>query len=1110
MTRKKMLTALFLFFVTWTGFAADISIKGKVTDAAGEPLVGVTVLVKSTNKGTFTDIDGNYTISVPDGNSVLSFMYIGYKTTDEKVGNRTSIDVMLQEDSNLLDEVVVVGYDTQRKVNLTGAVSTVNVAKQLDGRPLPDLARGLQGAVPGMTVTTSSGRIGTVPSIKIRGSIGTLVGDSNPLILLDGVEISDLSVVNPDDIADISVLKDAASSSIYGTRAAFGVVLITTKKGNGKSKFSVNYSNNFSFAKATVLPKMAKSYQGAQMALEMRRRSNPGAVSYQSTNMLVWNDESIERMKEWDRVYGGLNLSPEMVYGRDFETISGTTYFYREFDAAKQFIKDYSPSQQHNLSVSGSTGKTNIYMGLGYMNQGGVIKVKPDKFDRYSANLNMDTQVTDWLNVRGKFLYSRTNLKTPFQYSSATYDQLYYLYRWPTIMPYGTYQGKGFHNSVTETEAANYNTDAEDYMRVSVGATANFTKELSLDVDYTFNTNDQMIIQRGGSVGGWDFWSTGQVVESSAWTASSYNKVDQYFYDRDYQAGNAVLRWKKDINKLHKIGAFAGMNIEQKEVVYLNGWKYTLLDPNKPEIDLAVGNTTTYGPDGTPTFNPGVFLDGDHTSWAILGFFGRVNYSFADRYLVELNGRYDGSSKFPVNQQFGFFPSASLGWVFSEESFMNPLKNIINFGKIRASYGSVGNQAVGDNRFRALLSSGVSSGWVIGDNQKTFGMPNAVSPNFTWETIESKNLGIDLRFFENSSLGFNADIYQRKNKDMIASGEEVPSFFGSSAPYTNIGELTTNGWEIGADYRHTFSNGLKMSVNANLSDALARITQHRNGLGTAIDGSNYKGKIYGEIWGFETDRFFTEADFAHDANGNHIIGADGYTQMADGIPSQSKIEAAYAWFQYQPGDIKYKDLNGDGKIDWGDNTPENPGDMKRIGNTTPRYEYSGRLSLEWKGIDCELFLQGVGKRDYWGTGTMMLPGWNSAEATFYAHQTDYWTPENTTAFYPRLTPYSQPSQYSRAAALNFMPQTKYLLDMSYCRIKNVMLGYTLPNALMKKAKIDRLRIYASLENLAEFDHLGDIPLDPETGVATGDGGSMGFGRIYPFTRSISFGVQAKF
>jgi TonB-linked SusC/RagA family outer membrane protein len=1109
--RKALLLFVCLAATTLCAVAQEkgINVTGTVTDAQGESLIGVAIRVTGAAVGTVTDADGKYQIAVPSGASELQFTYMGYVTVREATGSRRIINVTMSEDTKVIDEVVVVGYAVQRRANLTGAVGTVDVAKQLEGRPLPDLGRGLQGAVPGMSVTSTSGRIGSTPSIKIRGAIGSLIdGASAPLILVDGVEISDLSLINPDDVADISVLKDAASSSIYGTRAAFGVVLITTRKGDSKGKFSINYSNNFSWAKATVLPKAVKSYEGAEMSLEMRRRESPGAVSYTQSETLVYTEESIERMKEWERVYGGLNLSSEMVYGRDFETISGTTYFYRSFDAPSIYIKEYSPSQQHNISVSGSTGKTNIYLGLGYMGQGGVVKAKPDEFDRYSVNLNMDTKVNDWLTARGKFLYSRTNLQTPFNFNSTAYDALYYLYRWPANMPYGTYQGKPFHNPVTEVAAANYDNDIKDYMRASIGATIDFTKELSLDVDYTFNKDDQMITQRGGEVGGWDIVATnGQLVEKKNWAAVSRNKIDQYFYHRDYHAGNAVLRYKKNIN-LHKINVFAGMNIEQKETVFLNGWKYGLLDFSKPEFDLAVGNTFTYDANGYPTFNQGEFVDGAHSDWAIFGFFGRINYSFADRYLLEVNGRYDGSSKFPVNQQFGFFPSASAGWIFTEESFLEAIKPILSFGKIRASYGSVGNQAVGDNRFRAILASGVSSGWVISGNEKTFGIPPAISPDFTWETIETKNLGFDLRFLDDK-LGLSADIYQRINKDMIASGEEVPSFFGASAPYTNIGELTTKGWEIGADFHHIFSNGLKLGVTASLSDALSTITDHRNGLGTAIDGSNYKGKVYGEIWGFETDRFFTEADFAHDASGNRII-VNGVTQMAEGNASQSKIESAYTWFHYEPGDVKYRDLDGNGIIDWGDNSPENPGDMKRIGNTTPRYEYNSRISLEWKGIDFELFIQGVGKRDYWSASPFTIPGYKKSDATFYTHQTNYWTPENTGAFYPRMTPYVEPSQYTRAAAINFMPQTKYLLDMSYCRIKNITLGYSLPANLIRKVKAERLRIYASLENVAELDHLGDIPIDPETGVPTGSDDRLGFGRIYPFTRSFSFGVQLKF
>lgn len=1057
-------------------------VKGVVKDANGEPLIGVSVVVSGTSQGTITDFDGNYSVAVPADGSLV-FSYVGYTSVTEKVNGRQTIDVTLKEDTKVLEEVVVVGYGTQRKSSLTGAVANVNVEEQLDGRPITNLGSGLQGSTPGLTITSTSGKLGDTPKFRIRGAVGTLLNEgndaSNPLILVDGVEISDISMINADDIENISVLKDAASSSIYGTRAAFGVILITTKSGQNKSKFNVKYSNNFSWATPTALPQIAKSYVGAEMALEARNRRNPGTTVFKNSCGLVWDANAIENMKEWDRMYGGKDLGPEMVLGRDFEIISGDTYFYRSWNAADEFVKDFSFSQQHNLSVSGTSGKTNYYLGLGYMGQGGVIKVNPDEYDRYSVNMNVETEVFKWLKVRSKMLYTRTDLQQPFNFNTTSYDALYYLYRWPSIMPYGTYEGYPFHNSVTETAAANMNSDVKDYMRASVGATFVLgIPDLTLDVDYTFNLDNQNITQRGGTVGGWDFWNM-PLTLSENWSASSRNKIDIYQYNRKYHAGNAVLRYNHTWNQAHKLGVFAGMNIEYKEIEYTNAEKRDLLDMNKPEISLATGDNYIYG---------------SHSSWAIMGFFARVNYSYKDRYLIELNGRVDGSSRFPLDKMWGFFPSGSLGWVASEENFWEALKPWWSFAKIRASYGSIGNQNIGDNRFRAILSS-ANSGWITGSvDEITFGLPTAISDGFTWETIKTINGGIDFRFF-GDELGASLDIYRRINDGMVVGGSEVPSTFGASAPYENAAQLTTNGWELALDYHHKFNCGLKLNVTANLADATTIVTKHPRSTSSVIDGSNYVGKIYGEIWGFETDRLFQESDF--DSEGN----------LLPGIPTQTYFEGTNGYgYTYGPGDVKYKDLDGDGQITWGDKTAENHGDWKRIGNTTPRYEYNFRIGLEWKGLDLSVFFQGVGSRQYWATGTMLIPGWNFSEGTYYAHQTDYWTPSNTNAFYPRLTEMNQPGQYS-AASFNFLCQTRYLLDMSYLRLKNITIGYNLPEVALKKMHFEKFRVYMSCENVCEIDHLGDLPIDPETDTTTGDGGAMGWGRIYPFTRQISCGLQ---
>jgi hypothetical protein len=330
---------------------------------------------------------------------------------------------------------------------------------------------------------------------------------------------------------------------------------------------------------------------------------------------------------------------------------------------------------------------------------------------------------------------------------------------------------------------------------------------------------------------------------------------------------------------------------------------------------------------------------------------------------------------------------------------------------------------------------------------------------------------------------------------MVVGGTEVPSTFGATAPYENAAQLTTNGWELGIDYHHRFSNGLNLTVSANLADALTIVTKHPRKTSSVIDGSNYEGKVIGEIWGFTTDRLFQEDDF----------NADG--TLVDGIATQEYFEKSSGYgYKYGPGDVKYKDLDGNGEITWGDKTVDNHGDWSRIGNTTPRYEYNFKIGLDWKGVDLNIFFQGVGSRQYWATGTMMIPGWNFSEGTYYAHQTDYWTPENTDAFYARLAETNQPSQYS-AASFNYLCQTRYLLDMSYLRLKNITVGYSLPSKVLKKMKFQKFRVYFSAENVCEIDHLGDLPIDPETETSAGDGGAMCFGRIYPFTRQLSCGLQ---
>lgn len=1055
----------------------QIKAEGNVTDKSGEPVIGATVRLASDKKiGTITDLDGNFSLSVPR-NALLEIGGVGYKTMQVAVKSDARLSIVLEDNERVLDEIVVVGYDTQRKVNLTGAVGSVNVKQQLEGRPLTDIGRGLQGATPGLTVSTTSGAIGGDPAIKIRGMIGSINGNSAPLILVDNVQISSLSLINPDEVESLSVLKDAASTSIYGTRAAFGVILITTKKAKAGDRFSVDYSSNLSWHKPTTVPKIAKTYETAEMSMLAASRANPAVTEQTSYINLSWNRESIERMKEWERVYGGYKLGPEMVLGRDFDMKDGKLYFYRGFDAMDEFVKDNNFSQAHNLSVNGASGKTTYNLNLGYLGQTGVMKVKTDQFNRYNASFNTSTEINKWLSFRSKLLYSRTELETPFSYTADAYNAWYYLSRWPRIMPYGTYEGIPFHNSVTEAEQANMNSRSTNYTRINLGTTIKLISDLSLDVDYTFTQTNRLTTTRGGEAGGWDFWSTNGLV-NRVWTSSAMNKVAKASDFSDYHVANIIARWKKTIKEDHVISAFAGSNIEYFTSNGVSGERRDLVDFNMPEFNLATGDQ---------------FSSGYHTQWGVLGFFGRINYLYKNRYLLELNARYDGSSRFPLDQLWGFFPSASAGYILSEENFMKPLKPYLSFAKIRVSWGSIGNQDVGEYRFLPIMGS-INSNWIIKDkNEVSFGLPRVIGKGFTWETITTTNFGFDTRFF-NDKLGISLDVYQRKNTNMTMQPTGVlPATFGAPAPAMNYGTLDTRGWELSADFRHKFSNGLGLNVTATLSDATIKYAKFDNP--TKIVTGSYEGKTYGEIWGYETDRFFTASDFDIDPKGQLVLKPEFATQSYF-----ENLSSSGGWFKYGPGDIKYKDLNGDGEITPGQNTVEDPGDQKVIGNSTPRYEFSARIGLDWKNFDFSTFIQGVGKRNLWGTGIIAIPGHTYMDA-WYAHQTDYWTPENPNALYPR------PSNLLESnGAQNFFPQTKYLLDMSYCRVKNVTFGYTLPTILLQKANVKKLRVYVSLENLFEIDNLGKMPIDPETGITnSGDGGQLG--RSYPYTRTASIGLQ---
>lgn len=1057
------------------------TVTGTVYDEEGEPAIGASVRLRGSNVGAATDVNGEFTLS---GNftpsSQIEISYVGMKPVIMRVGNGRNLQIHMENDATVLNEVVAVGYGTQKRVNLTGAVSTVDVNKQLTSRPITDVATALQGAVPGLSVTASNSKPGNTSSISVRPGAGSLNGSTTPLILVDQMEINDLSLVNPEDIESISVLKDAASASIYGVRGAFGVILITTKKAKKGERFTISYSDNFSWKKPTVKPELAVGSEGATLALLGVERSK-GIHSVTNDIGMYWDWNTIDRMKEWERVYGGYNLSPELVYGRDYEKLNGTLQFYRSWDPYDMMMKDNSFMQNHNFSINGSSGNTSYNVGLGYMGNRGMMKVNNDSEERYTVNFGTRSQLKDWFEFHTKLMYTRTETENPYEYST-TYDEFYYLYRWPSTYPYGTYNGEPIRNSITEREQANRNKVTNNWMRVNLGMTVNILKNLTFEGDYSFTHVGRYTQTNGGEASGYDFWNLNDF-KYQTWTTAANNRSRKVTDFGDYHKINALLRYQYENERIGNIGAFIGTNIESSHTYGNTSQRLALLTTSRPEISLATGDMT---------------VDSYDTKSTLTGFFGRLNYDYQGRYLLEANFRYDGSSKFPKDQRWAALPSFSAGWIVTNEKFMESLSPAWTFFKIRASWGQIGSDRISNNLFRALMDM-YETGWIYEDHGLySLTMPTALASGFTWEKASTTDVGVDLRFLSND-LGLSFDWYERRTTDLINSGASLPSTFGQSSPLTNYGHITDRGWELAIDYHHNFSFGLGMTVTASLSDAVGKYS-NVNPTERRCDYI-YNGKTLGEIWGYETDRLFTADDFTYDSDGN-------ITGYAEGVADQQYLVDQYGQptFQFGPGDVKYKDLNGDGQIDDGRTngvpTLDNHGDMKVIGNTTPRYLYSARLDLTYKGFDASVFFQGVGKRDLWGTGQLVIPGWHYGEA-YYTHHMDYWTEENTDAFYPR--PWALNYQ---SANPNFRKQSRYLLNMAYCRLKNLTFGYTLPEKLISRLQLTKLRVYASFENLITWDHLNNVPIDPETRVATGDGGYIG--RSYPFSKEYSFGLQLTF
>lgn len=1072
---KKQINILLVLLFFFSAVAmAQKTVTGTVIDASGEPIIGATIMDETTHHGGVTDINGHFSLLLTEGSNI-TVSSIGYNRLTAKVHD--GMKIVMKEMSKEMKEIVVVGYGTQKKVNLTGAVSTVSIDKSLESRSTNDVAKALQGVVPGLTIVNSSGRLDANPTISIRGT-GTLSNSatSTPLYVVDGVPMDDISFLNSLDIQSISVLKDAASCSIYGTRAAFGVVLITTKSAKKGDHVRIDYSNNFAWQTPTILP----DYPDVPTQIRAITYANKRA-GLQNELFGMQLDELLDKAVTWEQKHGYQKASyREMVEGEDFDiNAKGAGLYYADWDVKNIMFRKWKPAQTHNLSINGASDKTTYNISFGYNHNEGVMKFNNDDIKKHNASINISTDVTSWLTLGGRFSYSKKDYTAPYTLRNS----YQYLWRWGSFFPLGTYNGYDMRNDIAYRKQAADDETADSYTRIGGFLKATITKGLTLNADYTYNVRNLNEKRAAIPVTGLNSWG-GNITSATTFSTTSW--VDMTTERDKSYALNIYANYSMNLRKNHHFNLMAGANAEEGDNMQQYSQRYDLLDYNKPEFNLATGNQ---------------YASGWHKQWGTCGYFGRINYDYKGIYLAELNGRYDGSSRFPQNNHWAFFPSASLGYRISEEGYFDYLRNYINNMKLRLSYGEIGNQEIGENQFLEVISKVDDSNvhWLDDNGKKVveYNMPTLAYSKLKWERIQTLDFGIDLSLLNEVNITF--DWYQRTTKDMLAPSKTLPAVLGTDEPLVNAGTLRTRGWELSMDWRHQF-NDINVYANFNITDYKTVVTRWDND--SRLLNSNYSGMTYGDIWGFETDRYFTASDFKSDGS------------YADGVASQKGLQQGN--FVYGPGDIKFKDLDGNGVINGGKGTAEDHGDLKVIGNTQPRYQYSFRLGGSWRGFDVDMFFQGVGKRSVWTISSFVIPFSQNPDA-LYSNQTSYWTEENPdpNADYPRL----YPSSYGQGTIAvigegryNFYPQSKYLVNMAYLRFKTLTIGYSLPKSIIKKAFLEKLRVYFSAENLCELINRSKAPVDPEINSAD-KGVSLSiatWGRTDPMYRTISFGVQLTF
>lgn len=1082
---------LFLLCLSFTAQAETQTMRGQVVDSQNEPLIGVSVVQKGTTQGTITDANGDFTLDVPEKAKIV-FSYVGFKNHEMVWNGHGPVHIVMKPDRTILDEVVVVGYGTQKRINLTGAVSTVN-SKDLENRLSHSVTNMLQGSVAGLNVTTSSGKPGSNGAINIRGI--NSINNSDPLVVIDGVtgNAGDLSRLNPNDIESISIIKDASAAAVYGARAAFGVILVITKSGStivsqSRKSVVVRYSGRLGWEQPTTSTDYENRGYWSVYHVNKFWQSNSG------TNYVQYNDHDMEEL--WARV-NDKTENPERPWV--IEEMRGGRkqwVYYGNYDWWDMLFREKRPIQQHNLSVTGARNGISYMLSGNYNRQEGIERAHPDVFNRYNLRSKIDFEMTKWAKLSNNTSYyssDYTSIGCGDVDDAIAYSSRHAMACFPMKNPDGTWiystpyikykVANGRH--IILNENTHRNLDKQFNFSNTTRLVLQPIKQLAFTGDFTYRFYQRQHTGRTSELWYREYPDSPLVSYN---TGAGENQLDESVVTNHFYSTNVFANYDDTFDKRHHLSAMAGFNYEYFYRKGVSAWGRDLSSIYLDDLNLVGQNENGETETG---------VGGGQAEYALLGFFGRVNYDYLGRYLVEVSGRYDGSSRFAKESRWGWFPSASLGWRVSEEPFFDAVRKWVDNLKLRLSFGSLGNQNVSSYyTYMRLVSMHNFSNYTFGEGSsmpKYSSLSAPISDNLTWETVQQWNGGLDLSMF-NSRLSLVADFYVRNTKDMLTAGVALPSVYGASVPKMNAANMRTEGYELSLNWQDRFNlanQTFSYHIGFVMSDYKSTITKYDNP-NKSFAKAHYVGQRLGEIWGFTTDGLFKTDEEAKE-----------YAKKVDLSYSSGRLRGGW-----MAGDVKFVDLDGDGKWGIGQNTVDHPGDRKILGNSLPSLSYGITAGFDWYGVDASIFFQGTGNH-YWYPSGHTMNFWGGFSYSYLTYlPKDFlgklWSEENPDSYFPRPRAYGATGGY--LAEVN----DRYLQNIRYLRLKNLTVGYSLPSKWIRRIGIEKIRLYFSGENICYWSPLKKNTkyIDPE--AAFNRNSSVMNNAYYPWPSSYMFGVDVTF